>query len=137
MLKSPEQFVMHTLVATAATARHLGTRVFPLLSPSSAQLPFAVYRRQSISRQHTLRGAVGVPLVTLEVSIFAATYHDVRIIADTVRETLDGRGGVFHNTEVANITLEQESDDFVTLAGSELPPMYQITQTYGILWKEI
>ena len=41
-----------------------------------------------------------------------------------------------HNTEVKNVSLEQESDDFVTLQGSDLPPVYQITQTYSILWQE-
>jgi hypothetical protein len=37
---------------------------------------------------------------------------------------------------VKQTSLEQESDDFVTLAGAELPPAYQITQQYDTFWIE-
>jgi len=49
---------------------------------------------------------------------------------------LDGYGGTADNVTVKQTSLEDESDDFVTLAGADLPPVYRITQTYDLLWQE-
>jgi hypothetical protein len=37
---------------------------------------------------------------------------------------------------VSQVSLENENDDFVTLAGADLPPAYQITQQYDVTWQE-
>jgi hypothetical protein len=37
---------------------------------------------------------------------------------------------------VSQVSLENETDDLVTLAGSDLPPAYQITQQYDVWWQE-
>jgi len=37
---------------------------------------------------------------------------------------------------VSQASLEAESDDFVTLAGGDLPPAYQITMTFDTWWQE-
>jgi hypothetical protein len=57
-------------------------------------------------------------------------------VADTFRSVLDGYGGTLNNVEVQNASLEQESDDFVQLAGAELPPVYSVTQNYALTWVE-
>jgi hypothetical protein len=53
-----------------------------------------------------------------------------------MRLVLDGYGGTVDNTQIRQASLENESDDFVELAGAEVPPVYQITQTYDIWWQE-
>jgi hypothetical protein len=37
---------------------------------------------------------------------------------------------------VRNVTLLNEFDGFVQLAGGEMPPFYSVTQTYTVLWQE-
>jgi hypothetical protein len=37
---------------------------------------------------------------------------------------------------VKHVALESERDGFVQLDGSELPPVYQITQTFEVAWQE-
>ena len=135
-MKSPEAVLRTALVGNTSVTSMVGTRIYPLLAPKTAALPFITWRRSGISREHTLAGPMGVPNVSVEVQSFAATYEDVRQLADRVRLVLDGYGGTVNNVEVKHVSLEQESDDFVQLAGGDLPPVYQVTQTFNVLWKE-
>ena len=135
-MKSPEAVLRSALVTNTLTSSIVGGRVYPLLAPKTAALPFITWRRSGISREHTLAGPMGVPNVSVEMQSFATTYEDVRELADRVRLVLDGYGATVNNTEVKHVSLEQESDDFVQLAGGDLPPVYQVTQTFNVLWQE-
>jgi len=135
-MKSPEAVLRTALVGNTSVTSLVGTRIYPLLAPKTAALPFITWRRSGISREHTLAGPMGVPNVSVEMQSFAATYEDVREVADRVRLVLDGYGGIVNNVEVKHVSLEQESDDFVQLAGGDLPPAYQVTQTFNVLWQE-
>lgn len=135
-MKSPEAVLRHALLTDTLVAIAVGTRVSSLLAPASAAMPFITYRRAGIQRQQTLASPSGVPKVTVELDIYAATYEAARDVADRVRARLDGYGGIFDNTEVKQTSLENEQDDFVQLAGADLPPVYSVKQTYDVLWQE-
>jgi hypothetical protein len=135
-MKSPELVLRAALVASGPVSALVGRRIYPILAPQTAALPFIVWRPSGISREHTLSGPMGVPTVSVEMQLLANTYEQARDLADKVRVVLDGYGGTLNNTEVKHVSLEQESDDFVQLAGGDLPPVYQVTQTYNILWQE-
>jgi hypothetical protein len=135
-MKSPEAVLRTALVNNATVAGLIGTRVYPVIAPASAALPFVTWRRVGIRRQQTLSAPSGMPITTVEYSIYGTTYEQARQVADAMRAVLDGYGGTSNNTEVKQTSLEQESDDFVTLAGAELPPAYQITQQYDTFWIE-
>lgn len=134
--KSPEMVVRNRLVTTAAVTGLVGTRIYPVIAPASAPLPFVTWRRLAVTRQQSLSGPIGVPTVNLSIDIFAETYESARDIADQCRVSLDGYGGTFDNTVVSNVSLDNESDGFAQLAGGDLPPVYTIQQLYGILWQE-
>lgn len=136
MLKSPEAVLRSALVANSAVSALIGTKVYPVIAPASATLPFVTWRRVAVRRQQTLAAPMGMPVTSIEYSIFGSTYEQARDVADAMRAVLDGYGGSANNTEVKQTSLEQESDDFVTLAGAELPPAYQITQQYDVWWQE-
>lgn len=135
-MKSPEAVLRHALVTSTTSASILGARVYPILAPSTAAMPFATYRRAGIRRQQTLSGPMGVPQVTVEVDVYATTYEGARLAADCCRLVLDGYGGTIDNTEVKHVSLENEQDDFVQLAGAEMPPVYSVKQTYDVWWQE-
>lgn len=135
-MKSPEAVLRTALVGSTSVTSMVGTRIYPLLAPKTAAIPFITWRRAGISREHTLAGPMGMPSVTVELQSFANTYEDVRQLADRVRLVLDGYGGTVNNVEVKNVSLENEADDFVQLAGGDLPPVYQVTQTFNVLWQE-
>ena len=136
MLKSPEQVVKHRIEAAPALARLLGFRVYPIVAPVSASLPFVIYQRAVIERNQTLSLPVGVPRVSVQVDTYAATYEQAREIADALRANLDGWTGSAYGVDVKHIALDTERDGFVQLDGSELPPVYQITQTFDVSWQE-
>lgn len=135
-MKSPEAVLRSALVSNTSVTAMVSARIYPLLAPKTASLPFITWRRSGISREQSLAGPIGVPTVSVEMQSFAATYEDVRELADRVRLVLDGYGGTVNNVEVKNVSLENESDDFVQLAGGDLPPVYQVTQTFNVLWQE-
>lgn len=135
-VKSPEAVLRTALVGATAVTSIVGTRIYPVLAPASADLPFVTWRRQAIRREQTLSVPMGVPRVSVEYSIYGTTYEQARETADAMRVVLDGYGATADNVTVKQTSLEDESDDFVTLAGADLPPVYRITQTYDLLWQE-
>lgn len=135
-LKSPEAVLRSALVASTAVTSVIGSRIYPVLAPASAALPFVTWRRSGIERAQTLTGPAGLPRVSVEYSIYGTTYEQARSVADAMRLVLDGYGGTADNTTVKQTSLEDESDDFVTLAGADLPPVYQVTQRYDLWWSE-
>jgi hypothetical protein len=135
-LKSPEAVLRAALVGTTAVTSLVSSRIYPVLAPASASLPFVTWRRSGIQREQTLGGPMGMPRVSVEYSIYGTTYEEARQVADAMRLVLDGYGGTSNNTEVKQTSLEDESDDFVQLAGADLPPVYQVTQRYDCWWSE-
>jgi hypothetical protein len=135
-LKSPEKVLRNALVTNTNVTSICSTRIYPVLAPATADLPFITYRRAGVSRSQSLSGPIGAPTVNLELEVYATTYNGARELADICRLTLDGYGGTFDTVTVANTSLENEVDGFVTLAGGEVPPVYSVTQNYNVLWHE-
>jgi hypothetical protein len=135
-MKSPEAVLRTAMVNHTAVTSLVSTRIYPVLAPASATLPFVTWRRTGIQREQTLANPMGMPRVTLEYQVYGVTYDQTREVADAMRLVLDGYGGQSENTVVEQVSLENESDDFVSLGGAEMPPAYQITQTYDIRWQE-
>lgn len=139
IFKSPERVLYRRLVTSPLFAAKAGFGVYPVLAPYSAPVPFVVYERTGIERNATLGsiGAVGVPLVTVSLTIYGVSYFQCRELADICRDALDGWGGTSYGIEVKRVTLDLESDGLAQLDGGELPPVYQVTQSYDILWQEL
>lgn len=136
-LRSPELTLAAVLMADPAVAALAGIRVYPVIAPADAALPFLTWRRSGIQRQHTLSGPLGLPTVVLTVDAYAETYETVRELADRIRQALDGYGGRTTDSVVVNhVSLDNESDGFIQLAGSEMPPVYSVTLTFSVLWSE-
>lgn len=135
-LKSPEAVLRSAVVADQTLAALVGTRIYPVIAPATATLPFVTWRRAGIQRSQTLGAPMGVPRLSVEYSIYAATYETSREVADGMRRVLDGYGGTVDNVVVRQVSLEQENDDFVALAGAEMPPAFQITMVFDVWWQE-
>ena len=135
-LKSPESVLRAAIVANATVSGLLGTKIYPLVADADATLPWVTWRRSAIRRQATLSGPVGVPAIRLEYDIVATTYEAARTLADAIRGVLDGYNGTADNTTVRQTSLEDESDQFASLNGAEIPDLYIVRQTYEVLWQE-
>lgn len=135
-MKSPEELAVNQLEADAAVAEIVEDRIYPVMAPASASLPFITWRRVSVTREQTLVEPLGMPTITLSVDLYAETYMAVRELGDRVRAVLNGwRGGMGDYMHVSLASLLTESDGYAQLAGGELPPIYNVTQTWTILWQ--
>jgi hypothetical protein len=133
--KYPEAVLRTALVGSTAVTSFVSAKIYPLVARASDTLPWITWRRTGITREQTLGLPMGVPRVSVEYTIHSGTYEQARNISDAMRRVLDGYGGTVDNTTVSQVSLEDESDDLVTLAGSDVP-VYQITQSYDIWWQE-
>lgn len=136
MMQSPEAVLCRVLAASPEVARLAAFRQYPNGSIVAEQLPFIAWRRTGIGRTQTLAAPAGLPRVTVDFVVYSATYETGRELADAVRLILDGYGGTVLGCTVSQVSLENEADDLVQLAGGDLPPVYQITQTYDVWWQE-
>ena len=136
-LQSPEQALASVMLTNPAVAAVVGQRVYPVIAPATAEVPFITWRRSSVSRQQTLSGPMGMPTVTLAIDLYATTYEAVRDLADRVRVALDGYGGRPSDSAVVkNVSLDNEADGFIQLAGGDMPPVYSVSMTFSIMWSE-
>lgn len=132
---SPEKMVVDRLVSYPDVSAVIGDRIFPVIAPDTAAVPFATWRRVAVSREMTLTGPSRMVSVTIALDLVTTGYESVRKLADSCRACLDGWGGQIGNsTYVRNVSLQNEADGFAQLAGGDLPAVYTVSQTYTILW---
>lgn len=139
MYISPERHVYLRLISTAGVARHVGFGVYPIAVPkTNAALPFIIYKRANISREHALAGPLYVPVVGLQIACWAKSYDGARILSDEVRLCLDGHTGVLGGCRITDMRLTSEVDDFIdpVEVGAQLPPAYEVRQLYQVRWEE-
>lgn len=137
IFQSPETVLWNAAISDASITSLVGHRVYPQLAPAVDSLPYITWRRSNITREQAFTTPIGVPRVSVDFTVFSATYLEARKIANALRAVLDGFDGFFDNTTVRQTSLESESDDIVSLDGSEVPNAYAVTQTYDVMWQEI
>jgi hypothetical protein len=136
-MKYPELVIRRALSADPALGRLIGFRIFPMIVPTSAPMPFATYQRNSVNRMQAINSPPGVPTVDMSLNFFAAKYSEAREIADASRKLLDHLRTSSQGVSVSNVTIEDESEDMVQLEGGDIPPAWQITMTLSVQWSEI
>lgn len=136
-MRYPEQIICRKLSSTPRVARHLGFRLYPMMVPASAELPFATYQRTGVLRQKTMSSPAGIPTVSAVLNLYAESYSRVREMADAVRETLDHFRATVLGVRVDNVTIEDESEQVVDLEGGDLPPAWQVSMIISIEWQEV
>ena len=136
-MKYPELAIRRALSADPALGRLVGFRIYPMIVPTSAPMPFATYQRNSVNRMQAINSPPGVPTVDMNLNFYAERYSEVRAIADAARELLDHLQTTSQGVTVSNVTIEDESEDMVQLEGGDIPPAWQITMTLSVQWSEI
>jgi len=135
-MTSPEAALRTILMETPATADVVGQRIYPVLAPTTAELPFVVYRREGVSRMSTIAGPSGKATVMVGYMIIDTTYEKVRHVASLIAETLDGWAGIVNDTRLISVHLSNEMDNFAELTGAEMPTVYSVSQTYDVIYEE-
>ena len=128
--ESPETFVYARLLADATVSGYLGTKVFPVMAPMGTSLPHATYQRIGVSREPSLNGPTGEPVVTVHVTTFASSYYDLKQIARAIRLAIDGYTGIYGNCTIQRTNLTRELDGAEMPTDDRMLPDYYVQQVF-------
>ena len=130
IVEAPEAFLFQRITSQTSVYTLIGTRVFPLMAPTGTALPLVIYQRSAVSRQQSLSGPVGLPVVTLQLTSYASSYTAVKSIARAVRVAVDGWTGTTSGVTIQRTSLQAESDGMVLPQDDQSLPVYSVDQTF-------
>ena len=92
----------------------VGTRVYPLKLPQTAELPAISFQRISADRAKSVsQGSIGHATPRIQLDCWARSYSAVKNLATKVRLALDTfTGNLGGGSYVQHVSLEGESDGF-------------------------
>lgn len=122
------------LIADGGVSAKVGTRVYPLVAPANAALPFVTYQWVAAARRHGLGGSVQLATPTIQVDSYAATYTSVHELVTAVRQALDGYSGTIAGAEIQEIQAGNELDIYDNESDDGL---YRVTQDYSVTFTEV
>lgn len=85
-----EEALYAYLTGDATVGAVIGTRVYPEMLPEGVQLPAMAYQRISRVGITAHDGATGLASVRMQLTMQAASYVQLRALADRVRVLFDG-----------------------------------------------
>ncbi len=88
----------------------VGTRIYPQILPPEAAMPAIVYHHLNTGRDWTMNGPVNLTEPRFQINCFAATYEQVRDLANKVRLALNGYSGTSNGVKIWGIEVENEGD---------------------------
>jgi hypothetical protein len=112
------------LLSDAAIAGRVSTRIHPIARPQGGALPAIVYQRLTTEREHSTDGATLLASTTLQVSAWADRYTEAFVLADYVRQALDGYSATVGTVTIQVIHVEDEGDIPSLVPGNEELNLY-------------
>lgn len=112
-----EEAVYARLSAGAAVQSLVSTRIYPLVAPQSASLPFLIYQESSHGRTRRLNGSTVMREFRLRIDGYAESYGTAKDIRDAVVNRLVDYAGTVDNVTIQDIDQEDTSDE-------HLPPIH-------------
>ena len=99
------------ILADAAVAALVVTRVHPDKIPQNSQFPAIRYQRIFTDQVHSHQGATGLAFASMQVDCYAATAAVVNDLAEKVRLALAGFSGTVGATVFRVMLLEDDSSE--------------------------
>jgi hypothetical protein len=126
----PEQFLYWRLTTHTSVSSLVGTRVYPVIAPMGTALPLIVYQRTNVTREQSLAGPVGAPVVSIQMTSYATSYTACKQIARGVRLAVDGWTGTTQSVTITRTSLESESDGVMVPTDDTQQPYYSVQQAF-------
>ncbi len=89
----------------------IGSKIYAVLAPDDAVLPYIIYSRISGSREHIMSAISGLAMPVMQLSCYAATYAESKQLAESVRLSLDNHSGDMGGVNVQAVLFDNEVDD--------------------------
>lgn len=111
----------------------VSTRIYPIMAPQDATIPYLVYRRAFTDHVQTKTRTNDTLLrATVSVTGVAATYLAAKSLIDTVRQTLHGYAGTAGGVVIQGIISDGEYDSSEIPSDASDVPRYQVTYDFGV-----
>ena len=87
------------LAATTDLTAYVNTRIYPMIAPQPAALPYIVYHKISDVRIHAMKEDVDLYHPRMQIATFSTSYLQAHQIADVVESTLKDFSGVLGSSD--------------------------------------
>lgn len=134
--EAPEQFLFWRLTNHTSVSTLVGTRVYPVIAPMGTALPLVVYQRTNVSREQSLAGPVGAPVVSIQLTSYATSYTACKQIAQGIRLAVDGWTGTTQSVTITRTSLESENDGVTVPTDDTQTPYYNVQQSFSFRIQE-
>lgn len=113
-----------------------GVEAHPMGVPEGVEPPFVTFGRTGTSRERFTGGATDTLAGAFEVSIYADTYREAKVLAKAVADALHDFNGTVDGLTLMDVALEDEADGSPVYLDGRDRPTYSVDQTYRIHWQE-
>ena len=111
-VKDIEEAVYYVLSANTDVTASVSTRIYPKQLPQEAIIPAITFYRMSGTRVHVMGDDVAMEESLVQISIWANSLVQTRVIADAVRVSMQRWRGTYGNITIHDSLLQSEYDDF-------------------------
>lgn len=95
-----EDAIYTQITSDVAVAAVLSTRLYPVIAPDGASLPYATYQVISDLLPYGVSGSVNLRDCRVQVSVWATTYDAARSLAKLIETAVDGAAGTIASMDV-------------------------------------
>jgi hypothetical protein len=113
----------------------LGSRVYPLLAPPGAALPFAIYLRKTTDSIQTLSAPLPYEVESFVVTLFERSYVGSKALSQAARDALNGFVGFQGGVDILFVEITSEADTLISADAGELLPFYGVELSITIKFR--
>jgi hypothetical protein len=125
----PTTRLVARLKATAGVTAIVGTKIYPMLAPQSATIPYIVYEKTLDSPVNDANGTGSTSQKRYTVACFAATYDGAQTLGAAVQAALSG----WKDSSNCIWHLDTSSDEVgEVMSGRDVPEYYASIQEYNV-----
>ncbi len=131
-----EDAIWFLITNDSTVAALVVSRVYPVLAPQGAAIPYVTFQRISGPRVYHMGGATGLARVRMQVDCFAADYVAVKALATAVRGALEAQrgslGGAGLKINFRMMHLEDDQDSGPDITPGAATGIRRVTQDWDI-----
>jgi len=105
-----ESTVRGLLLADAAVAALVGSRIYPQYIAEDAAYPAIVYQKISVARQPNLFTPTDLVSSRIQCDVWDNSYSKSQNLFNLVRQALNGYRGIFSGFEIKSCVLDSQRD---------------------------
>jgi Protein of unknown function (DUF3168) len=124
------------LMSQPPIAAHVGSRIYPLLAPATAALPFLTYQRIGEQEEAHLTGLSGLTRATYQFDVWGATADQAETALLAVKLAMDMYRGVMGNVPVRQFSISSILDGLEPPSEGQTMGIFRHTITADVWWHE-